>query len=173
MDSLGIAYSAVSPGVDEHVPDDMPVAQAVAVLAERKARAVAEKHPGAVIIGADQLAAFGGRALGKPADRAAAKAQLSSLSGKAHDIVTGVCVMGPSFFAREVETTRMELYPLSDNEVEAYLDTNEWQGCAGAYRVEGRGQALFSRIDGDRTNAQGLPMLTVVRLLRAAGVRLF
>lgn len=173
MDGLGIPYRAESPGVDEVVPGRTSAADAVAMLAERKARAVAARHPNALVIGADQLVAFKGRTLGKPPDRAAAKEQLAALSGNTHDILTGVCVVAPSFFAREVEVTRMQLYPLTEEELERYLDTGEWEGCAGAYRVEGRGQALFSRIDGDRTNVQGLPMLTVVRLLRAAGARLF
>lgn len=173
MDALGVSYEAVSPGVDELLPAETKVQDAVAMLAERKARAVADRYPEAVVIGADQLVAFRGQALGKPVNRAAAMTQLTALSGNEHEIVTGVCVLAPSFFAREVETTRMELYPLTQAEVEAYLDTREWEGCAGGYRVESRGQALFRRIDGDRTNVQGLPMLRVVRLLRAAGVKLF
>lgn len=173
MDSLGVPYLSISPGVDEHVPENTPVPDAVAMLAERKARAVFARHPDALVIGADQLVALEGHALGKPPDRAVAKKQLQSLSGRAHEIVTGLCLIGPSFFAREVEITRMQLYPLSDAELEGYLDTHEWEGCAGAYRVESRGQALFSRIDGDRTNVQGLPMLRVVSLLREAGLNFF
>lgn len=173
MDSLGVPYEAVSPGVDEVVAPGTSVSDAVAQLAERKARAVADRFPEALVIGADQLVALDGKALGKPPDRDAARRQLQSLSGREHDIVTGVCVIGPKFFACEVDTTRMRLYRLTADELERYLDTREWEGCAGGYRVESRGQALFSSIDGDRTNVQGLPMIRIVRLLREAGVRLF
>lgn len=168
LSSLGVSYEVESTGVAEDVPQGTPVEEAVALLAERKARAVFSRRPDALIIGADQLVAFGGRALGKPEDRAAARAQLQALSGNTHDIITGLCVIGPSFFARETETTRMTLYRLTDEELSAYLDTNEWHGCAGGYRVEARGQLLFSAIDGDRTNVQGLPMVRLVSLLRRA-----
>jgi septum formation protein len=71
-----------------------------------------------------------------------------------------------------VEEARLTFFSLTQTELEAYLDTGEWEGCAGGYRVEGRGQALMERIDGDRTCIQGLPMQAVVRLLRGRGVAL-
>jgi septum formation protein len=173
MDGLGLPYRAVAPGVDEVVPDGTPVSQAVAVLAERKARAVFSQHPRALVIGADQLVSLDGRALGKPEDAAAASRQLFALRGRTHDIYTAVCVVGPGFLALEVDVAHLTIAPLTDEEVAGYVATGEWQGCAGGYRVEGRGQALFTRIDGDRTAIQGLPMQRVVRGLRDAGLRLF
>jgi septum formation protein len=173
MDALGLPYRAVAPEVDEEVPAGTLPHHAVALLAERKARAVSARYPLALVIGADQLVAFEGQALGKPPDQAAARRQLRALRGTVHDILTGLCVLGPGFLANEVDTARMTVRALSDEEVEGYLATGEWQGCAGAYRVEGRGQALFSRLEGDRTSIQGLPMQRVVRGLREAGVQFF
>lgn len=173
MDSLGVAYEAIAPGVDEDVPPGTSVPDAVAMLAERKARAVSQREEGALVIGSDQLVSLDGAALAKPADRDEARAQLRRLSGRPHQIVTGVCVLGPDFAARHVEVTRMKLYPLGDDELERYLDLEEWRGCAGGYRVEGAGQALFEEISGDRTNVQGLPMHVVVGMLRAAGFAFF
>lgn len=173
MDGLGLPYRAVAPGVDEQVAEGTPPSHAVALLAERKARAVFAKHPRALVIGSDQLVAVGGRTLSKPADAAAAKAQLQSLVGRSHEIHTGLCVIGPAFLVTEVDTARLTVLPLSDAELDGYVATGEWQGCAGAYRVEGRGQAIFQRLDGDRTAIQGLPMQRVVRILREAGVRFF
>ena len=173
MNGLGLEYRAVAPEVDESVPPELSAHQAVAVLAERKARAVAARFPSALVIGADQLVAVSGRALGKPENAAAAKAQLSGLSGRTHDICTGVCAAGPGFFVTELDVVRMSVQPLTARDIEAYVATGEWQGCAGGYRVEGKGQALFSRIDGDRTSVQGLPMQRVVSLLREAGVSFF
>ena len=95
------------------------------------------------------------------------------MRGKTHDILTAICVLGPGFLANEVDSARMTMLPLSDAEVDAYLATEEWKGCAGGYRIEGKGQTLFSRIDGDRASIQGLPMQRVVRALRDAGVRFF
>lgn len=173
MSSLGIAYEAVAPGVDEDVPAGTSARDAVALLAERKARAVFQRHPDALVIGSDQLVTLDGKVLGKPADREEARGQLSSMLGRTHEIVTGVCVLGERFDARIVDVARLRVYPLPPEELERYLDLEEWRGCAGGYRVEGAGQALFEAIDGDRTSIQGLPMLEVVRLLRRAGVTFF
>lgn len=173
MDALALPYRAVAPEVDEVVAPGTPPHHAVALLAERKARAVAARFPQALVIGADQLVALGGQALGKPPDARAARAQLAALRGRSHEIVTGVCVVGPAFLVTEVDTARLTVAPLREEELDGYVATGEWQGCAGGYRVEGRGQALFQRIEGDRAAVQGLPMQRVVRLLREAGVRFF
>jgi septum formation protein len=173
LDGLALPYRTIAPGVDEAVAPGTPVAQAVAQLAERKARAVAALHPRSLVIGADQLVSLDGRALGKPADADAARAQLAAMAGRGHEILTAVCVMGPGFLVTEVDIARLHVRPLSAEELDGYVALGEWQGCAGGYRVEGRGQALFSRIEGDRTSIQGLPMQRVVRLLREAAVRFF
>ena len=173
MDALGIPYVVEAPGVDEVVPTGTPPQHAVALLAERKARAVYARKPKALIIGSDQLASLHGSTLGKPEDAKAARAQLASLRGRTHELFTGVCVIANGFVVTEVDTARLTVWPLSDAELDGYIRTNEWQGCAGSYRVEGRGQALFERIDGDRTASQGLPMQRVVRILREAGVTFF
>lgn len=173
MDGLGLPYRAVAPEVDEVVPEGTPVAHAVALLAERKARAVLAANRHALVIGSDQLVSLDGHALGKPVDAAAAKRQLEALRGRTHDIYTALCVVGPGFLLNEVDLARLTVAKLSDDEVAGYVATGEWQGCAGGYRVEGRGQAIFARIDGDRAAIQGLPMQRLVRALREAGVRFF
>jgi septum formation protein len=173
MDALGVRYQAVAPGVEEDVPAGTSPYQAVRLLAERKARAVAARHPEALVIGSDQLAVVDGEGLGKPPDRAAARSQLSRLVGRTHDIATGVCLVGPNVFASEVDVARITFHPIGAEELERYLDLEEWRGCAGGYRVESRGQALFAALEGDRTGVQGLPLLLLVKLLRSAGVRFF
>jgi septum formation protein len=173
VERLGLGFRFEAPGVDEGLPPGTPVHDAVGILAHRKAAAVQARWPGALVVGSDQLVAHRGKGLGKPADRAAAKAQLARLAGDSHDIVTGVCVLGPGLERTWVEVTRMTLFPLCEDELEGYLETGEWQGCAGSYRVEGAGQGLFCAIEGDRTNVQGLPMVSLVRVLREVGVRFF
>lgn len=173
LNTLGIPFRAVAPEVDESVVEGTPPSHAVALLAERKARAVYSRNPQALVIGSDQLVSLGGQALGKPADSAMALKQLKALRGRMHEIVTGLCVVGPAFLVNEVDTAKLTVLPLSDAECEGYVATGEWEGCAGGYRVEGRGQAIFQRIDGDRTAIQGLPMQRVVRILREAGVQFF
>ncbi len=174
MDGLGIPYRAESPGVDEDVSPTLSARQAVQALAARKARAVHARHPEAWVLGADQLVEVEGEVLGKPADRDAARRQLGKLLGHTHDICTGVCLVGPGgHIAEALEVSRLTFYPVAPEELEKYLDLGEWQGCAGSYRIEGAGQALLARLEGDRTNVQGLPMLTVVRMLREAGFSFF
>jgi septum formation protein len=153
------------------------VAGAVTLLAERKARAVLERerHAGMrlLVVGCDQLVSLDGEALGKPVDRDAARAQLARLSGRTHEIMTGLCLVDAERSDVEVDVARLTLFPLTTDEIERYLDLREWEGCAGGYRVEGRGQALFSEIDGDRSAVMGLPMLRLVRGLRRRGWRFF
>jgi len=174
MEGLGIPYRAESPGVDEDVSPTLTAREAVQVLAARKARAVHARHPEAWVLGADQLVEVEGEVLAKPADRDAARRQLGKLLGHTHDICTGVCLVGPGGHISEaLEVSRLTFYPVALEELEKYLDLGEWQGCAGSYRIEGAGQALLERLEGDRTNVQGLPMLTVVRMLRDAGFSFF
>lgn len=173
MDALKVPYRAEAPGVDEELEPGIPVEEAVRRLAHRKATAVLARHPEAVVVGADQLAAVGEERLGKPADRAAARAQLVRLRERPHRLVTGVCVLAPGFHLEEVDVATLGFYPVPDEELERYLELEEWRGCAGGYRIEEAGGALVESLEGDRTSVQGLPMLRLVRMLRSAGVRFF
>jgi septum formation protein len=170
MDALRLPYRAVAPGVDEMVTRQTRVHDAVAMLARRKAEAVRAQSPGALVIGADQLVDLDGRKVEKPADLAAARAQLRSLLGRTHEILTGVCLLWPGGALEEVDVARVSFYAVADDELERYLATDEWRGCAGGYRIEGAGQALVERLEGDRTSVQGLPMIRLVGMLRKAGV---
>jgi septum formation protein len=169
LDALGISYLPEAPGVDEDVPAGTAVESAVRMLALRKARAVAARHPGALVLGADQLAEVDARTLGKPGSREEARVQLASLLGRSHRLLTAVALVGGGDEQLELDVVILRFHPVSADELERYLDTGEWQGCAGGYRIEGRGQALVDALEGDRTSVQGLPMLPVVRMLRARG----
>ena len=173
MDGLGLPYRTEAPGVDEDVDPALSAREAVALLAERKARAVHARNPGAWVLGADQLVEVGGEVLAKPADVEAARGQLRKLLGRPHEIWTGVCLMGPTRLAKAEEVSILRFFAVSAEELERYLALGEWEGCAGGYRIEGKGQALLEALEGDRSNVQGLPMITVVRLLRGAGFEFF
>jgi septum formation protein len=173
--SLKIPFQALAPGVDENVPPETSAHEAVKLLAERKARAVASKvAPESWVIGSDQLVSFEGAVLGKPEDRAAAKDQLQRMAGKTHEICTGLCVIAPVHPAvLELDVAQVTLYSLEEAELERYLDLEEWRGCAGGYRVESAGRALFAGLEGDMTSVQGLPLLRLVRVLRGMGFPFF
>jgi MAF protein len=172
LEALGVAYEVEAPGVSEEVPEGTPVEDAVRMLALRKARAVAGRHPEALVLGADQLAEAEGRVLGKPETREAARAQLGGLLGRTHWLLTAVALVGGGDEQLALDVVTLRFHPVGADELERYLDTGEWRGCAGGYRIEGRGQALVAELDGDRTSVQGLPMLAVVRMLRTRGVPL-
>lgn len=124
------------------------------------------------MIGSDQVLAFAGEVWGKPENAAIARHQLRRLSGRSHELVTAfaVVVPGGETILEHVET-RLQLHALTPEEIAGYVATGEWEGCAGGYRVEGRGLALFERIDGDWTNVLGLPVPRLLTILRRFGIR--
>ena len=173
MDALGLPYRAVAPNFEEHLEGARDPVALARELALGKARAVSREHPQALVIGADQVCAFEGELWGKPRDEADARHKLERLSGKTHELVTGVALVGPGLERQAHDVVKLSMYALTPNEISGYLATREWEGCAGGYRVEERGQALFREISGDLTSVRGLPMLLLVRMLREAGVRFF
>lgn len=164
-----------APDVDESaLPGESPDALARR-LAESKALAVAKRHRGALVIGSDQVAAVDGQVLGKPHQPARARGQLEACSGRAVEFHTGLCLVDtrvPGAMIRtEVDLTRVHFRTLSGEEIARYVERDEPLDCAGSFRVERLGVALFERIDGsDPTALIGLPLIRVCRMLRAAGV---
>jgi len=173
MDALGVPYRAVRPEFEEEMEGARDPVALARSLALGKARAVAAKFPDALVLGADQVCAFEDEIWGKPKDLADARDKLRRLSGRTHALVCGLALVGPGFEQVVDERSELTMYALSPEELEGYLATREWEGCAGGYRVEERGLALFREIRGDLTAVRGLPMLAVVRMLREAGVRFF
>lgn len=170
----GLPFEALAPEVEEYLDAGGDAATQAMGLARLKALAVATRRPEAIVIGADQVLNVDGLVLGKPVDAAAARAQLARLSGRQHALVTGLCVVSPQGLVQVTsERTTMTVRALRDEELDAYVATGEWRGCAGSYRVEGQGIGLFERLDGDWTNVLGLPMPALLTILRGLGVPLF
>ncbi len=171
----GLVVRAEAPGVDEEprgVTDPVALARALAV---RKARAVAARSPDAWVLGADQVGydpAAGREPIGKPVDAEDHLARLVSMRGRSHVLVTGFAVLGPGVEHVDHVETVMHVRPdLEDAELAAYAATGEGSGCACGYAAEGRGAFLFSKIEGDFFNVLGLPLLTVLDVLRSHGWR--
>lgn len=174
LERLNLRFEALGPHCDETpLAGESPAAQA-ARLAEAKARAVAGRRPGSVIIGSDQVASCGADRLGKPGDHAQAVAQLARQSGQSVDFHTAVCVLDANGQARvEVDLTRVHFRRLSAAEIEAYLRAERPYDCAGSFKSEGLGITLFEAIETrDPSALVGLPLIATARLLRAAGIRL-
>jgi septum formation protein len=124
------------------------------------------------VIGVDTAVVLDGRIYGKPADAAAAEAMLEALSGKTHDVVSGLCLLTPAWEELRHEVTRVSFRGLTPRDLAAYVAGGEWEGRAGAYAIQGLGAGLVTGIDGDYLNVVGLPGALLVRLLaeRFAGV---
>lgn len=170
---LAVAFHCESPEVDEaRQPGEAPRALAQR-LALAKARAVANRHPEAIVIGADQVCALGDVVLGKPGDAASARAQLAAQSGRTVVFHTAVAVVGlqAGFWRQHVDETCCVFREIGDQEIDAYVAAEKPFDCAGAFQVEGRGIALFERIESlDPTALIGLPLIWVAEALRAADV---
>ncbi len=174
LQRLRIPFEVAAPDVDE-----TPLArEAPAALAERlaraKARAVAQRHPGAVVIGSDQVADLDGTPLGKPGTHANALVQLSRMQGRVvtfHTAVTVAC-LETRFEQHALAPVRVRFRPLAADEIEAYLRAEQPYDCAGSAKSEGLGIALLEAIESDDPTALvGLPLIRTCALLRAAGVR--
>jgi septum formation protein len=168
---LRLPFEAVAPEVDEAaLPGETPAALAER-LALAKARAVAARFPGAVVIGSDQVADLDGQALGKPGSHEAAAAQLRRMSGREVVFQTAVAVVAPGVAAIERAEVTVRLRPLTEAAIEAYLRADMPYDCAGSAKVESLGIALLEAVHSDDPTALiGLPLIRTCALLRRAGL---
>jgi septum formation protein len=174
VERLGVPFRSVAPPVDEDALKAAWGAIAPRELAERlalaKAEGVARGEPDAVVIGGDQLVAFEGSILGKPGTTEQAVAQLSAMSGRSHELITALAVIdGGRLYAR-TDVTRMILRPLTLEELRRYVEADRPLDCAGSYKLESRGIALFGRIESeDHSAIVGVPMIALTTILREVG----
>ena len=175
LEAAGIPVQCESPGVDERAFVASDPVELARTLARAKARAVAARFPGRLVLGADQVGYDLERPeahYGKPADRGAQVEMLRAMRGRAHVLVTGFAFVVDG--DEEVGHERTVLHvraDVSDAELAAYAATGEGAGSAGGYEAERRGAFLFERIDGDWFNVLGLPVLRVFDGLRRRGWR--
>ena len=156
LEQLGLPFDVVAPDYEE-LGDD-PLEHAVG-----KARSVdGGDRP---VLGVDTIVRCDGRVLGKPASEGEAEQMLDFLSGKRHEVVSGLCLRTPAWEELRTETTSVTFRRLTPRDLAWYLSAREWEGRAGAYAIQGRGAALVERIDGDYLNVVGLPVALLVRLL--------
>jgi septum formation protein len=176
LHAAGLSVTARPSALDEtpikrQTPDD---ATAAIALAEAKA-ATCDDDAHALILGADQILTCDGRRFDKPADRAAAAAQLRILRGRTHTLHTAlVCRLGGRTIWRHLSQPTLAMRPISDTFLAAYLDleADRLLASVGAYRLEGPGLHLFDRIDGEHTAILGLPLLPLLGFLRSRHILL-
>lgn len=166
-------FRAVSPDVDElEFHAVCPTNELlVSRLAFEKATAVFRRFPNAIVIGSDQLVDIDGQVLGKPGTKQAAIAQLTTMSGRSHTLLTAVCVLGMGRRAEFRNETRLYMRPLTRDDAERYIERDQPLDCAGSYRIESLGIALFERIETeDFTAIMGLPLIQLAHVLRDFGI---
>jgi septum formation protein len=176
LERLGVPFAVEAPDVDEaHLADEPPTERALR-LAAAKAEAVSRRHPGAVVIGSDQVAAAGGVILDKPGTVERACQQLKHLAGSQARFHTACAVRwhNTGFSVNHLDTVTVAVRDLTAAEIAAYVAREQPLNCAGSFKSEGLGIALFSRIESeDPTALVGLPLIWLAGALRQAGYRLF
>jgi septum formation protein len=138
-------------------------------LAREKALAVARQRPQDVVLGADTVVVIDGQILGKPVDADDAARMLRMLSGREHQVITGVCLVLSGQWSVASEATTVTMSEISDEEIAGYIASGEPMDKAGAYAIQGIAARWIPRIDGDYSNVVGLPVALVWRMLRQAG----
>jgi septum formation protein len=171
---LGIPFRRRAPLCDEGAIQRQSSGIEPRVLAETlamaKASSLVGEEPGSAILGCDQLVSFEGRVFGKPGTAERAVDQLASMSGRTHELITALVVIRGDETFRHTDVTRLRMRPLSRDAIERYVNADRPFDCAGSYKLESRGIALFDRIESDDHSAiTGLPLIALVTILRELG----
>lgn len=173
LERLRVPFITAAPEIDETPLPGEPARELVQRLALAKAQAVSVTYPAAVIIGSDQVATLDGDVLGKPANAARACEQLARASGRRVEFLTGLCVLDSREGTHDAvcEPYAVQFRRLMRSEIEAYVERDQPFDCAGSFKSEGLGIALFDRTEGvDPTALVGLPLIRLTALLRRHGV---
>jgi len=165
----GWAFEVAPVDLDETLRPGETAQAYVERLAQAKAAAAASKDPEAVVLGADTTVVVQGQVLGKPLDNADAARMLRLLSGRTHDVLTGICLRKGLRSLVHVESSRVRIAALSDAEIEWYIGTGEPFDKAGGYAVQGLASRFIEAVDGSYSNVVGLPVASVNSLLKQLG----
>jgi septum formation protein len=160
----------VCPADTEPVITGLPPGETVAQTARFKAKSVLETHAGDIVLAADTMVFIDGLALGKPRDEADAKSMLKRLSGRSHEVYTGVSVMNSAREETSFERTVVTFRELTGREISRYIKTGEPMDKAGAYGAQGRGAVFLRGIEGDFFNVMGLPLCRLSGMLESFGI---
>ncbi len=160
LKNAGIDFVVRTANADETIKEGTPPDEAVVFLAARKAMAV-PRADDETVLGADTIVVLNGEILGKPKNKEDAFNMIKRLSGRVHSVFTGVCAIGNGISMTFAEETKVEFYPLTDEEIFAYINTEEPYDKAGAYGIQGLASKFIRGIEGDYFNVVGLPISAV------------
>lgn len=171
LKQIGIVPGMVSPADIDETPlkAEIPTVYAKRI-ARAKAELIAKKFPDAVVLAADTVVACGRRILPKAEDAKTAKQCIEILSGRRHRVLTAVCVIHNGKVREKLVMTQVAFAPMSKKEIDAYVATNEWQGKAGGYAIQGHAEAHIKWISGSYSNVVGLPLKETRTMLASCGI---
>lgn len=171
LKQIGVVPDHIDPAdIDEHPHSNERPRDLAARLALEKSEAVRNRHPDTFLLSADTVVAVGRRSLAKAGNKDEAASFLKLLSGRRHKVHTGVTLITPTGqTVSRLVTTSVIFKPLSSHEITAYLETDEWQGKAGGYAVQGRAASFVRAVQGSYSNVVGLPLFEVSNLLSGNG----
>ena len=173
LQKLGLEFTAIAPDVNEEPQKGEPPEALVTRLAEAKARAISEQFPKALIIGSDQVAVLDHKVLGKPGNHQRAKEQLKAASAKRVTFLTGLCLHNTATGHTQVDLVpfHVQFRKLTDVQIEHYLLREQPYNCAGSFKSEALGIALFKSLEGEDPNALiGLPLIRLIDILKMEGI---
>lgn len=169
LSAAGFQFDVVPPGIDETPHPGEPPEVYVERAAREKAVQVECRESGTVVLAADTVVVVDGLLLGKPRDDEEAAAMLKRLSGRSHEVLTGVALRAVHEVLTAVERTAVHFLPLSDEEIAWYVASGEPRDKAGAYAVQGLASRFIHRVEGSYSNVVGLPVSTVYQMLKRLG----
>jgi septum formation protein len=164
LEQLHLPFTVVPPSFEEHDSPDVDPVELVREHAQGKARSVGS-YDECPVLGVDTAVVVDGQSLGKPGDATEAEAMLEQLSGRTHEVVSGLCLVTPGWEELHHEVTAVTFRRLIARDLAHYVGSGEWEGRAGGYAIQGLGARLVERIEGDYLNVVGLPAALLVRLL--------
>ena len=172
---LNIPFQVKVSNFEENYPSDIDLRQVPEFLANRKVDAVARTYPQGHeipwILGADTMVLLDGKLYGKPADNIEAAQFMQDFQGKTHEVITGLAIFnGELLFAQSrTSITKVTFAPMSKEEIDWYVDTGDWHGVAGGYRIQGLASCFIKKIEGTNSNVVGLPIFELYDMLKELG----
>ena len=171
LKQIGIPFVVVVSDAEEVSGNSWTPAALVVENAKRKARAVAEKYPDSPVLGADTVVSSQGKIFGKPKDKDEARKMLTALSGKMHEVTTGLALINRNEIRTTSVTTKVFFDTMTKADIDAYIATDEPMDKAGAYAIQGKAARFIEKIEGSYSNVVGLPLNALIQL--GKGLNLF
>lgn len=166
LEQIHLHFSIVTSEVEEKIDNTLTPEEQVVSLAMQKAEAVFKNHEDKIVLGADTIVVIDGKILGKPKDEAEAIEMLKQLSGRTHEVITGVVIRSKEKNISFYEKAEVTFFPLTEEEIMTYVQSKEPLDKAGAYGIQGLGATLVEKINGDYFTIVGLPIAKVYRALK-------